>query len=216
MAYLIGIMGEPATGKTSSLRRLPADVTCYIDCDCKGLNWRGWRNEYSTDKQNYIKTSYPKTVIEAIKQIDTEPELHCFKYIVVDTVNNLMTAEEMRSMNETGYDKWKDLAIYAWDIINAAGEAKREDLTVILIFHTQTEMNDSGYMFTRIKTNGRKTEKNDIESKFNWLLRTRCIDGKYYFETQANQSTARTPLEAFSESLIPNDITLITNILKEF
>lgn len=216
MANLIGIMGEPATGKTSSLRRLEADITCYIDCDCKGLNWRGWRDEYNAEKENYIKTSNPKMVIAAIKQIDEEPGLSKFKYIVVDTVNNLMTAEEMRSMNEKGYDKWKDLAIYAWDIINAAGEAKRDDLTVILLFHTQTEINDNGYMFTKIKTNGRKIEKNDIESKFNWLLRTRCIDGKYYFETQANQSTARTPLEAFKETLIPNDITLVTNILKEF
>ena len=71
-------------------------------------------------------------------------------------------------------------------------------------------------MFTRIKTNGRKTEKNNIDSKFNWLLRSVKVDGKYYFETTANNSTARTPLDAFSEDLIPNDITNIINTMEEF
>ena len=40
--------------------------------------------------------------------------------------------------------------------------------------------------------------------------------GKYYFETTANNSTARTPYEAFKEALIPNDITTILNVMEEF
>lgn len=213
MARLIGIMGEPGTGKSTSLKGLNPDETFYCDCDGKGLNWRGWRQQYNSDKKNYVKTNFPQIVIKYLNNV-SEKAPH-IKYFVVDTVNNLMVSDEMRRCREKGYDKWLDLAACVWDLVDSP-VSLREDLTVILLFHTQTEMTDDGYMFTRIKTNGRKTEKNNIDSKFNWLLRSVKVDGKYYFETTANNSTARTPLDAFSEDLIPNDITNIINTMEEF
>ena len=213
MARLIGIMGEPGTGKSTSLKGLNPDETFYCDCDGKGLNWRGWRQQYNSEKKNYVKTNFPQIVIKYLNNV-SEKAPH-IKYFVVDTVNNLMVSDEMRRCREKGYDKWLDLAACVWDLVDSP-VSLREDLTVILLFHTQTEMTDDGYMFTRIKTNGRKTEKNNIDSKFNWLLRSVKVDGKYYFETTANNSTARTPLDALSEDLIPNDITNIINTMEEF
>lgn len=213
MARLIGIMGEPGTGKSTSLKGLNPDETFYCDCDGKGLNWRGWRQQYNSEKKNYVKINFPQIVIKYLNNV-SEKAPH-IKYFVVDTVNNLMVSDEMRRCREKGYDKWIDLAACVWDLVDYP-VSLREDLTVILLFHTQTEMTDDGYMFTRIKTNGRKTEKNNIDSKFNWLLRSVKVDGKYYFETTANNSTARTPLDAFSEYLIPNDITNIINTMEEF
>lgn len=213
MANLIGIMGEPGTGKTSSLKSLNPEETFYCDCDGKGLNWRGWRQQYSVDKKNYVKTSFPQIVIKYLNNV-AEKAPH-IKYFVVDTVNNLMVSDEMRRCKEKGYDKWMDLASSVWDLVDLPGTL-RDDLTVILIFHTQTEMTDAGYEFTRIKTNGRKTEKNNIDSKFNWLFRSVKMDGKYYFETTANNSTARTPMDAFNDDYVPNDITMILNTMEEF
>ena len=213
MARLIGIMGEPGTGKSTSLKGLNPDETFYCDCDGKGLNWRGWRQQYNSEKKNYAKTNFPQIVTKYLNNV-SEKAPH-IKYFVVDTVNNLMVSDEMRRCREKGYDKWLDLAACVWDLVDSP-VSLREDLIVILLFHTQTEMTDDGYMFTRIKTNGRKTEKNNIDSKFNWLLRSVKVDGKYYFETTANNSTARTPLDAFSEDLIPNDITNIINTMEEF
>ena len=108
-----------------------------------------------------------------------------------------------------------DLAACIWDLVDLPSQL-RDDLTVVLLFHTQTEMTDFGYEFTRIKTNGRKTEKNNIDSKFNWLLRSVKQDGKYLFETTAHNSTARTPLDAFKEPYIPNDITEVIKVMEEF
>ena len=224
MAQLIGIMGEPGTGKSTSLKSLPAEETFYCDCDGKGLNWRGWREQYRNEKGgNYIKTSIPQTVITALSRmndwVDANGQKHegqkQFKYFVVDTVNNIMVSDEMRRCKEKGYDKWMDLASSIWELVDIPSRL-RDDLTVILLFHTQTEMTDYGYEFTRIKTNGRKTEKNNIDSKFNWLLRSVKQDGKYLFETTAHNSTARTPLEAFSEEYIPNDIMKVIEVMKEF
>lgn len=213
MARLIGIMGEPGTGKSTSLKKLNPEETFYCDCDGKGLNWRGWRQQYSVDKKNYVKTNFPQIVTKYLMNI-AEKAPH-IKYFVIDTVNNLMVSDEMRRCREKGYDKWIDVAACVWDLVDMP-VTFREDLTIILLFHTQTETTDDGYMFTRIKTNGRKTEKNNIDSKFNWLLRSVKIDGKYFFETTANNSTARTPLEAFQEEYIPNDITTVLKVMEEF
>ena len=212
MAKLIGIYGEPATGKSSSLRNLPPEETLYIDADMKGLNWKGWKKEYNGDNKNYLKTNYPQLAIKYLQLA----EKGTYKYVVIDTVNNLMVSDEMRRCKEKGFDKWWDLASCIWDLVEIPGTL-RDDLTVILLFHSQTDMTDDGYRFTKIKTNGRKTEKNNIDSKFNWLLRTvKQDDGKYYFETTAHNSTTRTPLDAFEEDYIPNDIMKVIEVMEEY
>ena len=213
MAHLIGIMGEPGSGKSTSLRSLNPEETFYCDCDGKGLNWKGWRDQYSIEKKNYAKTSFPQIVIKYLQNIaEKAPHIH---YFVVDTVNNLMVSDEMRRCREKGYDKWVDLASCVWDLVDIPSQL-RDDLTVILLFHTQTEMTDSGYEFTRIKTNGRKTEKNNIDSKFNWLLRSVKQEDQYLFETTAHNSTTRTPLDAFKDPYIPNDIGIVLKAMEEF
>ena len=212
MAKLIGIYGEPATGKSASLRNLPPEETLYIDADMKGLNWKGWKQKYNSDNKNYLKTNFPQLAIKYLQLA----EKGTYKYVVIDTVNNLMVSDEMRRCKEKGYDKWMDLAACIWELVDLPGSL-RDDLTVILLFHSQTDYTEDGYRFTKIKTNGRKTEKNNIDSKFNWLLRTvKQDDGKYYFETTAHNSTTRTPLDAFEEDYIPNDIMKVIEVMEEY
>ena len=42
MSHVICIAGESGTGKTTSMRNLDPNTTLYIDCDKKGLSWKGW------------------------------------------------------------------------------------------------------------------------------------------------------------------------------
>ena len=76
MANLIGIMGEPGSGKSTSLRNLNPEETYYCDCDGKGLNWKGWRDQYSTDKSNYVKTSFPQTIVKYLLNIAEKAPHH--------------------------------------------------------------------------------------------------------------------------------------------
>lgn len=215
MSKVICIAGESGSGKTTSMRNLDPETTMYIDCDKKGLSWKGWRNQYNGEKKNYLKTDFPQVALQALKKIDKEEQYKHIRVVVVDTINGLMIAAEMRRCKEKGYDKWQDLAQSIYDLIDYA-LTMRDDVTIIFVAHTQTDHDDNGYMFTRIKTSGRKLDKITLESKFSTVLLSKCVDGKFLFETQANFSTAKTPMGAFEEKKIDNDIVQVMKALEEY
>lgn len=215
MGKVICIMGESGSGKTTSMRNLDPKTTYYIDSDKKGLAWKGWKQQYNKENKNYYKTDRPDVAMTLLKQIDTSESARHVKTVVIDTINGIMVADEMRRCKEKGYDKWQDLAQSVYDLIDYA-LIVRDDLTIIFVAHTQTDHDDSGYTFTRIKTNGKKLDKICLESKFPVVLLAKCRDGEYLFETHANMSTAKSPMGAFEDSEIPNDITLVIKNLEEF
>lgn len=213
MSKVICIAGESGSGKTTSMRNLDPKSTYYIDADKKGLSWKGWRRQYSEENKNYFKCDDANIVRAYIKKL----ALDCprIKVIVVDTINGLMVADEMRRSKEKGFDKWVDLAACVWDLVCECYDY-RDDLTVIFTAHTQTDHDENGYMFTRIKTSGKKLDKIVLESKFTTVLLSKSVDGKYLFETQAKNSTAKSPLGAFDTFEIENDIVKVIQALEEF
>ena len=213
MSKLIGIMGESGAGKTTSLRTLDPKTTYIIDADKKGLSWKGWKQQYSKKIKNYIATDDPLVIRSILKGInDKAPKI---KTIVVDTLNGTMVADEMRRSKDKGYDKWADLAACVWNLVDDA-LTYRDDLTLIFICHSQTDVNESGYLWTRIKTSGKKLDKIVLESKFNTVLLAKCVDGKHIFETQSNNSTAKSPMGAFETMEIENNMADILKALEEF
>ena len=215
MAKVICIMGESGSGKTTSMRNLNPDTTLYIDCDKKGLSWKGWKSVFNAENKNYLRTDFPQVVLSALKKVEEQENYKHIETIVVDTLNGLMVADEMRRTKEKGYDKWQDLAQSIYDLVDYS-LTMREEVTVIFTAHTQTDHDEGGYLFTRIKTSGRKLDKITLESKFSTVLLSKCVDGKYMFETQANFSTAKSPMGAFEEKEVENDITKIIKALEEF
>ena len=210
---IIGIMGESGAGKTTSMRNLDPKTTYYIDCDKKGLSWKGWKSQYNAENKNYMRTDDKDKVLVLLQGINEKcPNI---KTVVVDTLNGIMVADEMRRSKEKGFDKWQDLAVSVYNIIDYA-LTMRDDITVIFICHSQTVRDDSGYMFTSIKTNGQKLSKIGLETKFPIVLYAKCVDGKYVFETQANFSTAKTPLGMFADKTIDNDIVKVIEAIKEY
>lgn len=213
MARALLIMGESGSGKTTSLRNLPSEETFFIDADKKHMAWKGFRKQYNMENKNYSATDDPKAIYALMKNV-SEKAKH-IKYIVVDTLNGAMVAEEMRRSKEKTFDKWMDLATYIYNILDCVGEL-RDDLIVIFTAHSETDRDDNGYMFTRMKTTGRKLNKIVPESKFNIVLLAKRKDGKYVFETRANNSTTKTPLDMFEVDEIENDIMLVINELNEY
>lgn len=212
---VIGIMGDSGSGKTTAFRNIDPKTTVYVDCDKKGLSWKGWKKDFNIESKNYLVTDKPDVARAMLSKVNKEPGFKNVRTIIFDTINGLMVADEMRRSREKGYDKWQDLAVSIYGLVDDALTV-RDDLNVFFIAHTQTEMDDSGYQFTHIKTSGRKLDKIVLESKFPCVLLAKCVDGKYVFETQSNRSTAKSPLGMFDSKEIENDITVVLNALKDF
>lgn len=213
MSRMILVMGESGSGKTTSMRHLDPKTTFYIDCDKKGLSWKGWRKQYNKENGNYWPSSSANAITTTLVKIDKEkPRI---KTIIIDTLNWVMIDDEFKRMKEKGYDKWQDMAFSVKEMV-AMGQQLREDMTVVFTAHTQTERDDSGFAFTRMKTSGKKLDKISIESMFTTVLLSKCVDGKYLFETQSDNSTAKSPMGAFEEKEIENDITKVIKVLEEF
>lgn len=214
MGKTILIMGESGSGKTTSMRNLPPFETFYIDCDKKGLSWKGWKENYNAENKNYAAVSDAKKIMQLMSKISNEQPQ--FKYIVIDTLNWIMIDDEMNRMKEKGFDKWQDMAYSIIGIVSLAN-VLRQDLTTIFVMHSQTEKDETtGASFTRAKTSGKKIDKIGIESKFTTVLLAKCNDGKYVFETSNLNSTVKTPMGAFEESTIDNDIMKVIDALKEY
>lgn len=213
MALVIAVMGDSGAGKTTSLQNLNPETTYIIDADKKGLSWRGWRAQYNAERKNYYKCDNAADIQYILQGINEKrPDI---KVVVVDTINGIMVADEMRRSREKGYDKWLDLATAVYYLVDNALYF-RDDLTVVFIAHTQTDREEDGYRMTRIKTSGKKIDKIVLESKFPVVLLAKVVDGKHVFETRANNSTAKTPMGAFETDTIPNDLAEVIKILEDF
>jgi len=225
MAKVIGVMGESGSGKTTAMRNLPPEQTFYLDCDRKGLNWKGWRNNYkpledkeNTDKGFYLSSDIFATVSSALKHINEDDRYKRVKYVVIDTLNAMMVCEEMKILAMQSGDKrsaWSDLAQNGWALINLALDL-RDDLTVIILCHSETISDDNGIIRTRIKTNGRKLEKLVLESKMTTVVWSVRQDGKYKFILSADGSTCKVPLGAFETDDCENDIMIVIKALEDY
>jgi hypothetical protein len=211
-------MGESGSGKTTAMRNLPPAETMYIDADKKGLNWRGWKKQYNIDNKNYVVSDSFGLVSGLLRRVNEEDQFKHIKYVVIDTLNGMMVAEEMRILAMQSGDKrsaWSDLASNGWAIINQCLEL-RQDLTVIILCHSETVSDENGIIRTRIKTNGRKLEKLVLESKMTTVIWAVRQDGKYKFILSADGSTCKVPLGSFNTDTCDNDIMLVIKALEDF
>ena len=194
---VIGIMGESGSGKTTSMRNLDPKTTYYIDADLKGLSWKGWKKTFNVEAKNYIKCNDKDKVLFILRGIsEKRPDI---KTVVIDTATVAERASD---------------AVAVMGIMDAALDT-RDDLNVVMVFHTQTVRDDNGNTWTTIKTNGQKLGKIVLESKLPIVLLAKCVDGNYIFETQANNSTAKSPMGMLDKQ-IPNDVAAVIEALKKY
>ncbi|MFO7896359.1 MAG: hypothetical protein R6U84_05470, partial [Candidatus Cloacimonadales bacterium] len=125
----------------------------------------------------------------------------------------LLSHEFMRRAKERGYDKYSDMAVNGWQSIMAL-KSLRPDLLSVVIAHSELDVTG----FARLKTIGKLlSEKMDFEGEFEMCLHARVEDGQYFFQTQQDgEYMARSPMEMFDESLIPNDLAVVIDKVKEY
>ena len=220
MGNVIAVVGKSGDGKSTSLKTLNPEETLIINADRKPLPFKGWSDIYSKEKKNYLETSQPATIKRIIGEVETNPDAKNIKIIVIDTANAIMIDDEMRRMAEKGYDKWQDLAVSIYSIIDRAQQQQRKDLNIYFFFHEESFLDDDGIRSTRILTNGKKLNKINIASRITTILWAKCEmlekgKNRFYFETRKNNNEAKSPEGMFSDFDIPNDLAAIDKAIRE-
>ena len=198
MAILVMVYGQSGTGKSTSLRNFSPEEVSIINVSGKPLPFRKKLPTWSTDSYSEIVQTLPK--------INTPS-------IVIDDATYLMTNEFMRNARVTGYQKFTDMALNFNSLIEITRTLPGNK---IVYFIGHSDQADDGR--EHFKTIGKMLDNYvTVEGKFTIVLKTVVKDGEYYFSTQnSGQDTVKTPMEMFDQELIPNDLHMVDETIRNY
>lgn len=201
MSVATMILGESGTGKSASLRNFNPSEVFLIQAVAKPLPFR------STNWKPWVCDNADK-IVAAIQSSKMTKDI-----IIIDDFQYLMANEFMTRAGETGYQKFTEIALHAWNILRAA-TTLAPDKRVYIMGHTDTD--EAGR--TRAKTIGKLlNEKITVEGLLTIVLRTAVINGQYVFSTRNNGSdTVKTPMEMFADEHIQNDLKAVDDAIVSY
>ena len=198
MAILTGVFGESGTGKSTSFRNFTNDEVAIINVSGKPMPFRSDLKTLSSNDYNIIQAWLPK-----IKQPS----------IIIDDATYLMVDQFMAMAHIKGYEKYNLMAQNFSNLIEKA-RTLPEDKIVYFIGHS--DQTDGGR--EHFKTIGRMLDNYvTVEGKFTTVLKSVVKDGQYFFQTHNNgYDTVKSPLGMFEEDLIPNDLKMVDDVMREY
>ena len=199
MGIPILILGESGTGKSASMREFKPDEVALANVAGKPLPFKGKFDEtINSDSYRQIK----KFMKESFANV-----------VVIDDAQYLMANEFMRRSAERGYDKFTEIAVNFWDLVQSVRELPPEKIVVFLA-HIERDQNGN----EKIKTIGKLLdEKITVEGMFSIVLKTSVKDGTYSFETQNNgHDTVKSPIGMFVSTEIDNDLKAVIQSVTEY
>ena len=199
MGIPVMILGESGSGKSSSMRNFAPNEIGIINVGKKPLPFRSQIKPFNSD--NYTK------IVGVMQKAKA-------KSIVIDDCQYLMANEFMRNAKVTGFQKFTDIALNFWSLVQIVIDQLPDDVIVYFLGHIERDANGN----EKFKTIGKMLdEKITIEGLFTIVLKTVVSDGKYQFSTQTNgMDTVKSPLGMFSETLIENDLKMVDETIRDY
>lgn len=210
------ILGEPASGKTCSIRNLPPEQTFVINVINKPFPFRGMSKNYHSVSADWTSGNYCAAgdfnqIKLAAKYVSNKrPDI---KYLVVDDFGTICSDELMDRAMEKGYDRFTEIAQHFFIPLKAFLNL-RDDLFCFIMMHVQ--INERG--LAKAKTVGKMVDQYVTpENRFIYIFHARFIDGKYLFQVhQDEEHLARSPMDMFQEKFIENDLLPIIKIIQDY
>ena len=199
MGIPVLILGESGSGKSASLRNFePADVSIF-NVAAKPMPFRKKLPTRSTSDYGLITAS----IAQSQK-----------KSFVIDDSQYLMCFESFARAKDTGFNKFTDIALHFYNLVQFIIHQTPPDVIVYFLHHTETDSNTSK---TKAKTMGKMLDNQlTLEGLFSIVLM--CVtDGKNHnFVTQSDGfTTAKSPMEMFPD-VIDNDLKMVDQTIREY
>tara|TARA_R100001510_G_scaffold51297_1_gene51001 strand:+ start:1042 stop:1725 length:684 start_codon:yes stop_codon:yes gene_type:complete len=225
MAQSVLIIADSGSGKSTSMRNLPAKETFIINIANKPLPFKGWKKDYTNiskdnPKGNMTSASSAAGIIKAMKHVnDNMPHI---KTLVVDDWQYMSSFEYFDRANEKGYDKFTQIAANLAQVAKMPKDM-RDDLTIFFLTHSEDSTDINGHRKVKAKTIGKMIDNTlTLEGLFSIVLFghvKKDEDGQlhYGFDTVNNgENTCKSPMGMFDDSFIDNDLQLVKDCIAEY
>lgn len=229
MAKIVAILGSSGDGKTTSTiinpdgtfnleeyQGMSPESHFILNLDRKTLPFPA--GMWCAEKKNYYEPKDFKEIRMMIEWCAKQPNI---KSVSIDTVNIYLAMKEFNDRKKMNFDQWKDIANDVIELNMLCNTTLREDQIVYIMGHTMLQTQADGSEKTVFSVVGKKLTKTQPEGFYPMVLMTRVEygdngDNKYYFQTKANHSSAKTPLGMFSKFEIPNSLKLVDDTIREY
>ena len=199
MGIPVLILGESGSGKSASLRNFEPEDVSIFNVAAKPMPFRKRLPTKSTSDYGMIAAC-----IENSKK----------KAFVIDDSQYLMCFESFAKAKDTGFNKFTDIALHFYNLVQFVIYKTDPDVIVYFLHHTETDSNTSK---VKAKTVGKMIDNQlTLEGLFSIVLM--CVtDGKNHnFITQSDGfTTAKSPMEMFPD-VIDNDLKMVDQTIREY
>lgn len=199
MGIPVLIMGESGSGKSTSLRNFSPDEIGIFNVASKPLPFR------SSGMKLVNKATYAGIMKSLKKNL-----LHCY---AIDDSQYLMCFEMFARAKEKGYEKFTDMALNFYSLLQSVISDTDDSTIVYFLHHVE---NEDGIL--RAKTSGKMLrEKLTVEGLFSIVLLCEADEDGHHFVTQSEgRSTAKSPLGMFGQTEIDNDLKMVDTTIRDY
>lgn len=200
MGLPVLILGESGSGKSTSLRNFNKDELVIYNVAGKPLPFRGGTQLNRADNVSY----------NTIMQNMSKKKFRCY---VIDDSQYLLAFELFGRVAEKTYDKFTEMAVHFYDLIQFVIRQMPPDCIVYFLHHT-----DDIDGKVKAKTVGKMlNEKLTVEGLFSIVLMAKNLDGRYVFRTHSDgRDTVKTPMDMFEQDEIDNDLKAVDAAIREY
>lgn len=200
MGLPVLILGESGSGKSTSLRNFNKDELVIYNVAGKPLPFRGGTQLNRADNVSY----------NTIMQNMSKKKFRCY---VIDDSQYLLAFELFGRVAEKTYDKFTEMAVHFYDLIQFVIRQMPPDCIVYFLHHT-----DDIDGKVKAKTVGKMlNEKLTVEGLFSIVLMAKNLDGRYIFRTHSDgRDTVKTPMGMFEQDEIDNDLKAVDAAIREY
>ena len=200
MGLPVLILGESGSGKSTSLRNFNKDELVIYNVAGKPLPFRGGTQLNRADNVSY----------NTIMQNMSKKKFRCY---VIDDSQYLLAFELFGRVAEKTYDKFTEMAVHFYDLIQFVIRQMPPDCIVYFLHHT-----DDIDGKVKAKTVGKMlNEKLTVEGLFSIVLLAKNLDGRYIFRTHSDgRDTVKTPMDMFGQDEIDNDLKAVDAAIRKY